>query len=383
MHGMTDPAQSFSSTKESKPVSNITDASDKSSVNGASKNDGNSGHKTSGVQKPRKIPVVAIIALLIAAAAAGGCGYLWYTLTQIQAHDAKEISELRKSLRALDEHPTIIELKQRVAEQDTRLAAEFAAQHKRINSIEQAFDVTQQVVNRDQRGWILAEVEYLMRLAIIRLRLMRDIQGATEALITADQRLHDLADPAVLKLREILASEITALKSMNIPDIHGAALRLLGITDRLSLLPVAKQPNVELLDKTPADTSTVETEWYVTVWRRFLSALGFSRIDAPVSASALRSELYYVEQLIRLELEAARQALVRLDKSDFEKRILTARSLLDEHYNRNHEQVILLKADLTALLEANLFPALPDISGSLTELRKLQQQHRPPSPDGQ
>lgn len=380
--GMTDPAQSLSSNKESKPVSNITDAG-KSAADGKSKNDGGAGQKSKASPPPsqtrtrRSIPVLAILALLVALAGAGGSGYLWYTLTQLQARTDNELSELRKSLRTLDDHPTVIELKQRVAEQDTKLAAEFAAQQKRITAIEQAFDVTQQVVNRDQRGWILAEVEYLMRLAIVRLRLMRDIKGATEALVIADQRLHDLADPAVLKIREVLASEITALKSMDTPDIHGAALRLLSITDRLSLLPTAKQPSPELLDRTPAVDSNDEANWYVNVWRKFVSALGFSRINAPVGASALRSEIYYVEQLIRLELEAARQALIRLDKTDFEKRILKARSLLDEHYNRNHEQVILLKADLTALLEANLFPDLPDISVSLTQLRKLQQRYQP------
>lgn len=384
---MTDPAQSLSSSKESKPVSNITDAG-KSPAGGKSKTEGSAGQKPKTspppqTKPPRRIPVLAIIALFIALAGAGGSGYLWYTLTRLQTQTDSQIGELRKSLRTLDDHPTVIELKQRVAEQDAKLAAEFAAQQKRITAIEQAFDVTQQIVNRDQRGWVLAEVEYLMRLAIVRLRLMRDIKGATEALITADQRLHDLADPAVLKIREILASEITALKSMDTPDIHGAALRLLSISERLSLLPTAKQPSIESLDKTTVIESDDESKWYVKAWRKVISALGFSRIDAPVGAAALRSELYYVEQLIRLELEAARQALIRLDKADFEKRILKARSLLDEHYNRNHEQVILLKSDLTALLEANLFPDLPDISGSLTELRKLQQRYQPLSTNGQ
>lgn len=378
---MTESAQSLSETKNSPPVSRITDATDKSSTITNSK-DGESSAKKPKAQPPatpktRKIPVLAVLALLLAAAAAGACGYLWYTLLEMQASNAREIGDLRKSLRTLDDHPTVIELKQRVAEQDARLAAESAAQQKRIDSIEQAFNVTQQIVNRDQRGWILAEVEYLMRLAIVRLRLMRDIRGATEALTTADQRLHDLADPSVLKVREILAREITALKSMSVPDIHGAALRLLSISDRLSLLPAAKQPHPQSLENRPK--ATVVEPWYVNAWRTFFSALGFSRVNAPVSASALRGELYYVEQLIRLELEAARQALIRLDKTDFEKRILTARSLLDEHYNRNHEQVILLKADLTALLEANLFPDTPDISGSLAALRNMRQQYKPSS----
>src|SRR5688572_10052306 len=93
----------------------------------------------------------------------------------------------------------------------------------------------------------------------------------------------------------------------------------------------------------PASTST---SFIGRAWTGLWSALGVRRVDAPASTSILRNDLYYTEQLLRLEIESARQAILRLDKTDFEKRLITARSLLDEHYDRNNEQVILLKADL-------------------------------------
>lgn len=338
------------------------------------------GKPAAASRKAGKPWLLTVISLLIAALAVAGCIYLWKTLETLKTQTLAGTIELRKSLRALDEHPAVIELKQRLAAQDARLTGEFTAQRARIAALQEAFEVTRQVVNRDQHGWILAEVEYLMRVAITRLRLMQDIKGSTEALVTADQRLGDLGDPATLRIRENLASEITALKSLHRPDTNGAALKLLGIGNRLHLLPNTKRPATDRLlpGATASDSpSPASTSFLGKAWTGLWSALGVRRVDAPASTSILRNDLYYTEQLLRLEIESARQAILRLDKTDFEKRLITARSLLDEHYDRNNEQVILLKADLSALLESNLFPALPDISGSLAELIKLQRQYKP------
>jgi uroporphyrin-3 C-methyltransferase len=337
------------------------------------------GKSPAPAHKPRKPWLLTVISLLIAVLAVAGCIYLWKTLETLKTQTLAGTIELRKSLRALDEHPAIIELKQRLAEQDAKLNEEFTAQRARIGALQEAFEVTRQVINRDQRGWILAEVEYLIRVAITRLRLMQDIKGSTEALVVADQRLGDLGDPATLRIREKLAVEITSLKSLYTPDTDGAALKLLSIGNRLHLLPNTKRPATDRLpDAATVDSSSqASTSFLGRVWSGLLSTLGVRRVDAPVSTSILRNDLYYTEQLLRLEIESARQAILRLDKADFEKRLITARSLLDEHYDRNNEQVILLKADLSVLLEANLFPTLPDISGSLGELMKLQQQYRP------
>lgn len=311
-------------------------------------------------------------------AAIGSSSYVWYQQRLRSAENAAQISELKRQLRALDENPAIIELKQRVLDQDARLAAGLAEQQAKINALQQAFEATRDVINRDQRGWILAEIEYLMRMAITRLQLTYDIQGAMQALITADQRLNDLADPSVLQVRKVLSAEITALKSLQRPDIEGAALQLLSISNRLYLLPPARQPaSQRLLPESGGQPAAGGSFWQQT-WQKFKALIGLHKSDAPRTAAAIQSELYYIEQLLRFELEAARQAALRLNKEEFDKRLTNARNLLDSHYDRNHEQVIRMRAELAALQESKLIPALPDISGSLHELRKLLAKY--PSP---
>jgi uroporphyrin-III C-methyltransferase len=265
-----------------------------------------------------------------------------------------------------------------VLDQDARLANGLAEQQARINTLQQAFETTRNLINRDQRGWILAEIEYLMRMAITRLQLTYDIQGAMQALVTADQRLNDLADPSVLQVRKVLSSEITSLKSLQRPDIDGAALQLLSISNRLYLLPPSKQPASNRLASESTDVSAAADSFWSNARRKLMSLIGLRKSDAPRTASSIQSELYYIEQLLRFELEAARQAALRLNKEEFDRRLTNARNLLDNHYDRNHEQVIRMRAELAALQESKLIPALPDISGSLHELRKLMSKY--PSP---
>jgi uroporphyrin-3 C-methyltransferase len=321
--------------------------------------------------------IATIIILLVVLGLGGYAYYRQYLAFNAQQN---QISELQKSLRGLDNHPTVVELKQRVIDQNAKLDTALAAQNERIQVLSNSFENTQNLIGRDQHGWVLAEVEYLMRLAVVRLRLVHDIKGATEALIVADERLGDLTDPALLEVREVLANEITSLKSLNTPDIEGTGLMLTGISNRLHLLPAAKRPASNMLLESEVQPADEPESFIGRTWAKLARLVGLRRTEAPVTTSVLQAQLYYVEQKIRLELEYARQATLRLDKEALNRHLTATRNLIDEHYDRDHQQVITLRAELAALQEAELIPSLPDITGSLRKLRELQLKYRPHTP---
>ena len=316
-------------------------------------------------------PLILLLFLLIVAGISGS-GWLAYQQYLLNAQIEQQVIQLQKSLRALDEHPSLIELKQRMTEHAEQIDARVAEQMQQIEAVREAFAATQSIVNRDQRGWILAEVEYLLRLGIVRLRLTVDVRGATEAFIIADQRLADLADPALLEIRSVLAEEITALKMAAVPDVEGASLQLISLSNQLHLLPRAKRPAVENLDD-GAVAQSATTEFFTQALRQ----IGIRRSDAPVATAAVQARLYYAEQLLRLELDAASRAVLELNKEKLDRHLIKARSLLEEYYDREHEQVIRIRAELAALQEAKLIPELPDITGSLQKLRALQLKYQP------
>ena len=62
--------------------------------------------------------------------------------------------------------------------------------------------------NRTRTDWLLAEAEYLLRIANQRLLIEQDIRGALAALNAADQVLRETDDVGAYPVREQLAREI-------------------------------------------------------------------------------------------------------------------------------------------------------------------------------
>ncbi|MGB0713984.1 MAG: uroporphyrinogen-III C-methyltransferase, partial [Gammaproteobacteria bacterium] len=87
-------------------------------------------------------------------------------------------------------------------------------------------------------GWVLAEVEYLMRIANHRLMLQRDPVTAEVAMRAADQRLRSLNDPVLVPVREKLAAEINALGALPKPDLEGMGLSLDALAESVAGLPL-------------------------------------------------------------------------------------------------------------------------------------------------
>ena len=83
---------------------------------------------------------------------------------------------------------------------------------------------------QDKRGsnedWALAEVEYLLIIAMHRLLLEEDVMTALAAMEAADLRLKDLGNPGLLPVRQQLATDINQLRSVNLADIAGMAIYL-------------------------------------------------------------------------------------------------------------------------------------------------------------
>ncbi|MFE8730636.1 uroporphyrinogen-III C-methyltransferase, partial [Aeromonas hydrophila] len=62
--------------------------------------------------------------------------------------------------------------------------------------------------------WMLAESEYLVRMAGRKLWLEHDLVSAITLLGNADERIAALNDPSLMPIRKALAEDITKLKGM-------------------------------------------------------------------------------------------------------------------------------------------------------------------------
>jgi uroporphyrin-3 C-methyltransferase len=319
----------------------------------------------------------AIMALVLALAAGGFAYLLWQRLQKIDHDLTGSLAELRQSSQQSTDT-----LRNELNTQMDALSRQQTSLSERQQQLEDAVSAMRELAGRDQQQWVLAEVEYLLLIANQRLQLQGDVPTAIAALNMADSRLRDLGDPGLLGVRRTIASEISRLKAVARPDIDGIALNLNGLAgqvDRLALrttklrLPTAEHPGAE---SAPAEHPAWRTALN-KVWAELKTLVVIRRHEQPVRPLLGPEEEFLIRQVLTLRLQAARTALITTDETLFRTSLQEARSWLDSRFDQNDPAVVSMAAELQRLESVTIHPVLPDVSGSLRQLREYMAKRSP------
>ena len=120
---------------------------------------------------------VSVLALLVAAASAAAAYYVWNQDQARLAALSAQVEALSGEFATLDDNATIQALRRELRIETQALGDTEQQLGQRLDTVESAIQGMQDLTLRGQRGWRIAEVEYLMRIATHRLRLMRDVEG--------------------------------------------------------------------------------------------------------------------------------------------------------------------------------------------------------------
>jgi len=297
---------------------------------------------------PRRSPWLLILLILLAlmAAAAAGAGSYWlYQQLQALQHDSqKQNRELQSALTAADKQ--ISDLRQQLQQQ--------AGLTDKVQSLETLQQETAQRINsltkRDPNHWVLAETEYLIRLAGRKLWLERDPATAMALLKEADSRIESLQNPTFLPLRKALAGDINNVGSIKITDIAGTLYAIDEIINGLDKLP---------LNRTEAEPLPEEEQQQLTEsiddWRSNLAKSWQALIDEFITIRHRNTDLapllspqqqWYLQQNIRNKLLQAQLALHRHDELNYRQSLAMARKWIYQYFSLGDEQT---KAVLEAL----------------------------------
>src|SRR5690554_6547046 len=130
--------------------------------------------------------------------------------------------------------------------------------------------------NRTRTDWLLAEAEYLLRIANQRLLIEKDIKGALSALESADEVLSESDDIGVFPVRQQLAREVLSLRGIQGVDRTGMYLKLDAaiaslhdLTDLALIHDRAPRFSMTGDEQAPADGS-IRLAWG---WNRFLDTM--------------------------------------------------------------------------------------------------------------
>ena len=323
--------------------------------------------------EPRRGNVRSGLALIFATLALIASGYIWYTVLYENA-----------DLFTTD----IVASLDRIESDTSQIQETLASDEKDIKTLKETQDTLRASLekintdlSRNRREWTLTETEQLLVIANNRLQLARDTHSSLAALRAADQQLQALASPKLLPVRRELAREIAQLESLDKTDISGITLRLVNMADTVDRLPLAVDIRSQdyAQNKSPgkegdARVASADNGWRQTarsLWQDILSLVRV-RNDADSQRPLLPPEQqYFLRENLRLMLNSAQQALLQGSIPTYQQNLKTASRLLKDYFDVSSPVVTAMQNDLTQLRSTKIVSDLPDISASLTTLRRL------------
>lgn len=306
---------------------------------------------------------VSLLALLLAAAALGLSGWQWQQARQQQQAQldllAQQASQLASANARLDQRLDGVP-EGRDWEAAQRLIAE-------MQRGQQALADRLKVLQGDGRDeWKLAEAQYLLRLASLRLLAVQDVAAARTLLETVDGILKSMPDSGLYGVREQLAHYQAELESLPELDRAGVFLRLGALRDQADTLAALPVPEFD-----PDELST-EEEYADRLQRRDRWDRVLMRLERYVRVDFQRgkvitpllddAELQRVRRTLQLTLEQAQWAALRGEEEVYQASLTQADKLLAQYFELENPRVQAMQTQLQELHARAVTLSPPDLT---------------------
>jgi len=323
--------------------------------------------------------VVIILFLIVLGMA--GAGYWYYMQQQSASADSATTQQSNATkLNAIErERADILVTLQDVARTNQTLQStvdELKTQNEQLSL--QAESTLQQLNNMEGRrpaDWLIAEADYLVRMAGRKLWLENDVRTAILLLVNADKRLKSLADPSVLPVRASLAEDIQTLQQLNPVSQSSVALALTGMMAQIDKLPLDTFEKPE--DASAEDTTLSESadDWQdnlAKVWRSLVNDfLTVKTIEGPIEPVLSLEAQFLAKEQLRLQLMHAQTAALQGDAGLYNQSLQYAQTLIIEKYDTEKSQVTGFVEALQNLIATDISRPIPTELASQKPLERL------------
>ncbi len=330
---------------------------------------------------------LAFLAAIIALAASGYVAWNdWRTAEDASVED--EIARVESRLEALvqERYDEVDNRLTGLAGQDSGVDAELAALRQdfderirllsslpaRISTLESSVASLAGVSEGARDAWVIAESEYYMQIANAQLQLANNPHLAALALKLADERIVQLANPALTDVRRAISDELAALEIMERPDIEGATLTLASLARVVESLPLASGAD----DDEPAPEIDPELSGPGRAWASVKNAMsGLVKVTPPERAKLVQlspDAEFFLRNNIALQLQSARLALLRGEQAIFEQTLDDTSALLTDYFDTDSAAVQGALATIAEIRQHVFTTDVPDISESLRLLRQFR-----------
>ncbi len=304
---------------------------------------------------------VAIAAIILSLLIGGG---LTYQQQQYQIRLDAMQQQLQKAQQTFSQQLAQTEKKAEQTANNTLHRAETiqAQQQKSIESLQVALA---DVKGRRPNDWLLAEADYLVKMAGRKLYMERDPVTATQLLESADQRIAALNDPSLVKLRQSMANDITTLKAMPIIDRDGLILRIMSLQQQVDKLPLANA----ILPKKKQEEKKVKVSNDINNWQENLKTsakdfadnfITFRTRDGNVIPLLSPEQHFYLKENLKAKLDTAIKAIYSEDSKIYKTALDIAQQWSHDFFNQNDNSVQEFTKTLNELSKKNIQVTYPD-----------------------
>lgn len=334
---------------------------------------------------------LSVIAIAIALAAGAGL-YTWNK--QQAASQTASTQTLATQVTALQQQlaQQKTELESRLQQQQSSLDAAQQREQAMAKTLEETREKMASITGGDANNWLLAEADYLVKLAGRKLWSDQDVATAAALLKNADASLGQMNDPSLIAARRALNSDIASLSGVSQIDFDGIILRVNQLSNQVDNLRLADNDS----DDAPMDADSREISGSLSEWRQNLtrswhnfmdSFITIRRRDATEVPLLAPNQDVYLRENIRSRLLVAAQAVPRHQDEVYKQSLETVATWVRAYYDTNDATTKGFLTDLDALSQQSIAMNLPESLTSQPVLEKLMRQRvrnqMAPSDNGQ
>ena len=252
-------------------------------------------------------------------------------------------------------------------------AAQQATVEQLENQLQGALAQIQELDGRRPTDWLIAEADYLVRMAGRKMWLEKDLRTAIMLLGNADQRLKSLADPSVLPVRALIAQDIQSLQQVNPVSEVSVALALDGLVKQVDKLAIITPK--EANEFTRDEVSDSASDWkqnLLNVWRSLVD--DFIRVeyrDEPVEPMMTAQQEWLSREQIKLALQQAQAAALAGEQALYQASIERAATIISDDYIQSNSDVSGFQSALSQLKNTDISKAVPTELSSQAALESL------------
>ncbi|MBJ3815942.1 uroporphyrinogen-III C-methyltransferase [Shimwellia pseudoproteus] len=322
---------------------------------------------------------IALGAIAIAIALAAGVSlYTWgkhQASSQLATNDtlSSQLAALQQQQKQQQETFNTL-----LSQQATQLAAANTARDQLAKALNDVQQKVAMISGSDAKTWLLAQSDFLVKLAGRKLWSDQDVTTAAALLKSADASLADMNDPSLIGARRAITEDIATLSTLTQVDYDGIILKLNQLTNQVDNLHLADNNT----DDSPMDSDGTELSSSLTEWRQNLmkswdsfmdSFITIRRRDETAVPLLAPNQDIYLRENIRSRLLIAVQAVPRHQNDVYKQSLENVATWVRAYYDTDDASTRAFLEELDTLSQQNITMDVPDALKSQPILEKLVQ----------